>query len=78
MNKIQTMMAGAGLTTILAGIILVIAGVIGWGLNVYQLTQCDFEPSYRAEILRGIGVVIPIVGAVEGYCTIEDVPSVVN
>ena len=51
---------------------LIIAGVVGWFLNVYALTQCDFEPKYRAEAIRGIGVVIPFVGAVAGWVEIED------
>ena len=44
---------------------------LGWGKNIYKLTQCDFEPSYKAEVFRIIGI-IPPVGAVMGYIDIED------
>jgi len=50
-------------------VVLIVAGCVGWGLNIYKLTQCDFEPSYKAEIIRGVGVVTPI-GAIVGYMDI--------
>lgn len=57
--------------------IIVIVGFIcslffGYVLNVVKLTQCDFEPSYKAEFCRTIGVFIPPVGVIEGYLTIKD------
>lgn len=39
------------------GMILMVASLcLIWPWNLYQLTQCDFEAPYKAEILRGIGV----------------------
>jgi len=32
----------------------------GWCMNIYKFFSCDFEPSYKAEIIHGIGVVTPI------------------
>lgn len=32
----------------------------GWCMSLYKLTQCDFEPSYKAEIIYGVGLVTPI------------------
>ena len=32
----------------------------GWCLSLYKLTQCDFEPPYKAEIIYGSGLVFPI------------------
>lgn len=45
---------------------LLIVGIVGYGLNFYKLTQCDFQAPYKAEIIRGIGIV-PVVGAFTGY-----------
>lgn len=50
---------------------LVLAAIIGWGSNVYKLTQCDFASPYKCEALRIVGIIPPI-GAVMGYVDIED------
>ncbi len=39
---------------------------VGWVMNVVKFTQCDFEPSYKAEVIRAVGIVTPI-GFVAGY-----------
>jgi hypothetical protein len=31
-----------------------------WAWNIYNLIQCDFEPSYKAEVVYGIGTFTPI------------------
>lgn len=31
-----------------------------WTVNLYKFTQCDFKPSYKAEIVYGLGIFIPI------------------
>jgi hypothetical protein len=54
----------------LIGIVFAIA--LGYISNIVKLTQCDFEPSYKAEICRGVGIFIPPVGIIEGYLTIKD------
>lgn len=33
---------------------------VSWGMNVYRLAKCDFEPSYKGEIIHGIGLFTPI------------------
>jgi hypothetical protein len=66
---------GASLVGLFAAIIaatLVAAAVCGWCLNVYKLTQCDFEAPYKAEVIRGIGVPFGPVGIFAGYLDIED------
>lgn len=35
-------------------------------MNIYKLTQCDFEAPYKAEVIRVVGI-IPPVGAIFGY-----------
>ena len=38
-----------------------------WCANVYKFAKCDFEPSYKTEIIRGVGIVVPPVGWVLGW-----------
>jgi hypothetical protein len=57
--------------TVLLLIILTLVGATGWGLNIYKLTQCNFESPYKCEVLRVIGLIPPI-GAVMGYVNISD------
>ncbi len=52
-------------------IVIALSAVIGWGLNVYKLTQLDFEKPYRAEAIRGVGL-FPLLGPIIGYIDIED------
>ena len=46
--------------------IVMIVGGIGYVLNIVKLCKCDFKPSYKAEIVHGLGVVTGI-GVVTGY-----------
>lgn len=50
------------------GFIMMMA--IGWILNIVKLTKCDFEPSYKAEIIRIIGIPVSPVGMIAGYMDI--------
>jgi hypothetical protein len=50
---------------------LYIIGVLGWIINLFLFFGLNFSAPYRAEVIRGIGVVSPL-GAVMGYVTIED------
>jgi hypothetical protein len=45
---------------------LVLAIAIGMVKNIIKLTDCDFEPSYKAEIIHIIGLIPPI-GAITGW-----------
>ena len=56
--------------TALFWIVLLIAAVTGWGMNLYKLTQCDFESPYKCEVLRTVGLVPPI-GAIMGYIDLD-------
>ena len=53
-------------------LILYVAGVIGFVSNIVKLCKADFEPSYKEEILRGIGIPVAPVGAVLGYIDFEE------
>jgi hypothetical protein len=62
-------------THLLSGWLYIIIWVLclyGWFANIYKLTQCDFDVPLKAEVTRGIGVVIFPVGIVMGYMDIED------
>lgn len=60
--------AGFGLFAIL----LIIALIIGEIRCYYQFFTSDFKPSYKREIIYGIGLVGP--GAVIGWFNIPDAP----
>lgn len=53
-------------------IALAVLPVIGYVTNIVKLCQCDFKTPYKAELVRGVGVVVPVVGMVTGYLTIKD------
>jgi hypothetical protein len=55
--------------------LLILAMGIGWVMNVVKFCKCDFEAPYKAEAIRGIGIVVLPVGAVAGWCTIDDGPA---
>lgn len=64
-------MRDLGLLIFVCAIILAIP--VGYIKNVIALAGCSFHgPSYKAEVLRTIGVFVPPIGAVEGYLTITD------
>jgi hypothetical protein len=48
---------------------VVVSAAILWGYiaNIYKLTQCDFEPKYKAETIRICGILFPPVGVIIGY-----------
>jgi hypothetical protein len=75
MRLIDKCFAGGVILGVLLVVALPLACATGIGLNIYKLTQCDFEAPYKAEIIRGIGVfpVVPI-GIVAGYLHIDDTP----
>ncbi len=31
-----------------------------WVKNLIRFTECDFEPSYKAEVIHGIGLFTPV------------------
>lgn len=53
-------------------IILWLVLFIGYVGNIIKLLKCDFQASYKAEIIRTIGIFIPPMGCIVGYIPIED------
>jgi hypothetical protein len=61
---------------ILFNILVAILMVSMWGVNVYKFAKCNFEPSYKAEILYGVGIVSPTF-IITSWIDIEDKNDVV-
>lgn len=61
-----------GLSLFLFQIAVIGTLLAGWVFNLIALIDCDFEAPYKAEIIRGVGVVAAPVGGVVGYFDIED------
>jgi hypothetical protein len=40
---------------------------VGWIKDIIKLSNCDFKEPYKAEVIYGVGAVIPFVGAVTGW-----------
>ena len=51
---------------------LIIMGTTGYITNIIGFINSDFEPPYKEEAIRGVGILLPPMGAVTGYITIED------
>lgn len=47
----------------------------GWIKNIVKLTKCDFEPSYKSEVLRIIGIPVAPMGIVIGYMDLTDIKT---
>jgi hypothetical protein len=45
--------------------------IVSWFVNVYKLTQLDFEPSYKAEIVRGVSI-FPLIAVVTAWMDIGE------
>ena len=40
---------------------LALVAIVGtsWVVNLYKLTQCDFQPSWKGEIIHAVGLIPP-------------------
>jgi len=47
--------------------VLLVSFPVGYIANIVKLSDCDFKAPYKAEIIRGVGIVIPPVGYVVGF-----------
>lgn len=46
--------------------------IVGWFMNIYKLTKCDFDTPLKAEATRIVGAIVFPLGGVIGYLDIED------
>ena len=51
-------------------IVLIIAGIIGWIMNVVNLFGLNYETQTTEFIWSLVGVFVPIIGAVYGWVTV--------
>lgn len=60
--------------TVLAIIYLVVLALVvgGYLTNLYKLTQLDFEPNYKVEAIRIIGIPVAPLGIIAGFVTFEE------
>jgi len=47
-------------------LVLLLVVAAGWVKNVIKLSNCDFEPPYKCEVVHAIGI-IPPVGMITGW-----------
>ena len=45
--------------------------IVGYGMNIMKLIGCDFKPSYKAEIVRIVGLPVFPVGVIAGWFSNE-------
>lgn len=57
---------------VLVYLLVVILGCVGYVYNICRFCFLDFKPSYKAEVIRGVGIFIPPVGAITGFIPIYD------
>jgi len=53
-------------------VLLFVGGVVGYCLNIYKFASCDFEAPIKAEVIHGVGIIIPAIGAVTGYMSLGE------
>ena len=52
--------------------LVMVIGLVGYAAKIAKFCHCDFKAPVKAEVCRGIGILMPPVGAVEGFITIKD------
>lgn len=57
MNTLLKTIGSLGIVGYAAIIIYFIAIIPSWPVNIYQLTQCDFEAPYKCEVIHSAGLI---------------------
>lgn len=47
-------------------LLIAIIILVGYIKNIVHLCECDFEPSYKAEVIYGVGTITGL-GVITGY-----------
>lgn len=66
----KTTLADTVLGIIYFGFVVLLIG--SYIANIYKLTQLDFEPNYKAEAIRIIGIPVMPVGVAAGLISFEE------
>ncbi len=53
-------------------LVLVLTFGVGYVKNVISFCQSDFKAPFSSEAVRGVGIIIPVVGGIAGYVDMED------
>jgi len=61
-----------GAIFIILYLIVVLFFVVGWVKNTISLVKLDFKTPYKAEAIRVVGTVVPVVGGITGWLNIQD------
>jgi len=61
-----------GIVLLTVGAVLTFFVIFGYAKNLVRLIQLDFNAPYKAEIIRGGGVLFPPLGVIAGYTNIQD------
>lgn len=48
-------------------LLVIFAGGFGWGKNIFELTDCDFDAPYKAEVIRVVSIPVWPMGMIVGY-----------
>ena len=73
-DRFENALAATGCLWTILCMSIILGLIVGYIMNIVALCNCDFEPNYKAEVIRSIGIVVPPVGAVAGWIHIEDGP----
>ena len=66
------------ISMVVLGIVICLLPIVGYGMNIVKLCHLDFESPFKAEIIRAIGVGVPPVGAIAGFCEINDEKEIIK
>ena len=58
--------------SIIVLILIVLVASFGYCMNIYKIFGTDFASPYKAEVIRATGILVPPVGMIAGFLTIED------
>ena len=56
----------------LVALLVILALIVGWILNIVNFVQCDFEAPYKCEIVRAIGIPVAPIGGIVGYMNLGE------
>lgn len=59
-------------TIMIGWILLCIVISIGWLMNVWSFAHLNFQAPYKAEVIRGAGILVAPLGGIAGYININD------
>lgn len=67
------LLLSGGIIMFLLYISLIIAAIVGEVKCFMKFIDCDFEPSYKAEVIYGVSFITGV-GCIVGYLDIKDKP----